>query len=113
MTSDEKKILNSFVNKVSKNKEKIKNSLIEIRDILGNESAETRKMLSIYRRYASGESIDKQSMEKANEQFSDLIKSIGLVGIFALPGGVLAIAFLVKLGKVFDVDILPKKTFDD
>ena len=113
MTSDEKKILNSFVNKVSKNKEKIKNSLIEIRDILGNKSAETRKMLSIYRRYASGESIDKQSMEKANEQFSDLIKSISLVGIFALPGGVLAIAFLVKLGKVFDIDILPKKTFDD
>ena len=52
-------------------------------------------------------------MGKANEQFTDLLKSLGLAGIFALPGGILAIAFLVKVGKVLNIDILPKKTFDD
>ena len=73
----------------------------------------TSLKILFYQRYISGENIDKKTIDKANQQFSDVIKSIGLAGIFALPGGILAIAFLVKLGKVFNVDILPKKTFDD
>ena len=113
MTNKEKKIFDSFIEKLTINKDKVKNSLVELKNLLANESAETKEMLRIYHRYASGEEIDKKTIEKANEQFSDLIKSIGLAGIFALPGGILAIAFLVKAGKMFNKDILPKKTFDD
>ncbi len=112
MTDKDKKIFESLINKFTKNRDKIKNALIEMKDLLANESAETKEMLSIYHRYISGEKIDKETIEKANEQFSDLLKSLGLAGIFALPGGILAIAFLVKLGKVFNIDVLPKKTFD-
>ena len=113
MTTNDKKIFDSLLGKFTEYKDKIKNSLLKIKNLLANESAETKEMLNIYRRYASGEEIDKKTIEKANEQFSDLIKSIGLAGIFALPGGILAIAFLVKAGKMFNIDILPKKTFDD
>ena len=113
MTTKDTKIFDSLINKFTKNKNKIKESLLEIKNLLANESAETKEMLNIYQRYISGENIDKKTIDKANQQFSDVIKSIGLAGIFALPGGILAIAFLVKLGKVFNVDILPKKTFDD
>ncbi len=113
MTTKDTKIFDSLINKFTKNKDKIKDGLIELKSLLANESAETKEMLNIYQKYISGENIDKETIKKANQQFSDLIKSIGLAGIFALPGGILAIAFLVKVGKVFNVDILPKKTFDD
>ena len=105
MTTKDTKIFDSLINKFTKNKNKIKEALLEIKNLLANESAETKEMLNIYQRYISGENIDKKTIDKANQQFSDVIKSIGLAGIFALPGGILAIAFLVKLGKVFNVDI--------
>mgnify|MGYP001212739348 CR=1 FL=1 len=113
MTNKDKKFFDSIRDKLTTNTDKIKSKLIELKDLLANESAETQEMLGIYRRYVSGEKIDKETMEKANEQFTDLLKSLGLAGIFALPGGILAIAFLVKVGKVLNIDILPKKTFDD
>ena len=51
-------------------------------------------------------------MDKANDQFTDLIKNVGLIGVFALPGGLVAIPLLVKLGKKFGIDILPKSYKD-
>ena len=113
MTNKDKKFFDSIRDKLTTNTDKIKSKLIELKNLLANESAETKEMLSIYHRYASGEKVDKETMGKANEQFTDLLKSLGLAGIFALPGGILAIAFLVKVGKVLNIDILPKKTFDD
>ena len=75
---------------------------------LDTESKETSEMLEIYRKYMAGEKLDPESITKANNQFADLIKNAGLLGVFALPGGLVAIAFLIKLGKKFGVDILPK-----
>ena len=43
----------------------------------------------------AGEKLDDAAINKANTQFADLIKNAGLLGVFALPGGVVAIAFLV------------------
>ena len=51
----------------------------------------------------------KEELEKANQQFSDLLKGLGLAGVFALPGGLLAIAFIVKVGEKLGIDIIPKK----
>ena len=51
-------------------------------------------------------------METANTQFADIIKNAGLLGVFALPGGLVAIAFLVKVGKKLGIDILPKSYKD-
>ena len=65
-------------------------------------------MLDIYRKYVSGEKLDEKAIHQANQQFADLIKNVGFLGIFALPGGLLAIFFLVKLGKKLGIDILPK-----
>jgi len=69
-------------------------------------------MLEIYRKYAAGEEVDKPTMDKANSQFTDLIKNVGLIGVFALPGGLVAIPLLVKLGKKLGIDILPKSYKD-
>ena len=55
------------------------------------------------------ENITKEELAQANKQFSDLLKGLGLAGVFALPGGLLAIAFMVKLGEKLGIDIIPEK----
>ena len=100
------------MNKYTSNKDKVLESLNKLKNILASESKETTEMLEIYRKYAAGEKIDKTTMEKANSQFTDLIKNVGLLGVFALPGGLVAIPLLVKLGKKLGIDILPKSYKD-
>jgi len=101
-------IFKSILKSYHSNKEKVTNSMQMLKRILATESKETSEMLEIYQRYISGEDIDKKTLDKANEQFTDLLKIVGLLGIFALPGGIVAITFLVKLGKKLGIDILPK-----
>tara|TARA_B100001029_G_C14679702_1_gene243938 strand:+ start:209 stop:550 length:342 start_codon:yes stop_codon:yes gene_type:complete len=113
MIINDSKVFGKLVEKYESEKEKIKKSLLELREVLKTESKESSQMLDIYYQYIAGEKISKEDLEKANEQLRDVLKGLGALGVFALPGGVLAIAFLVKVGKYFGVDILPKKTFDD
>ncbi len=109
----ESKIFDRISQKYKSQKNKMRDSLIELKKVLEVESKESSQMLDIYYKYIAGEKIHKDDLEKANEQLRDILKGLGALGIFALPGGILAIAFLVKVGKYFGIDILPKKTFDD
>ena len=103
-------ILNKFLSSLSKGNENIKSSLIKIQTILANETRESNEMLKIYQKYVTNnEDISKEELEKANQQFSDLLKGLGIAGVFALPGGLLAIAFIVKVGEKLGIDIIPKK----
>ena len=113
MNIEDNKIFKKLISKYRSEKEKISSSLLTLKKALEVESKETTQMLDIYYKYVSGERIDKDELSKANNQLKDVLKGVGAFGVFALPGGVLAIAFLVKLGKIFNIDILPKKTFDD
>ncbi len=95
---------------LTKGNENIRASLAKIKTILADETRESNEMLKIYQKYATdNEKITKDELEKANKQFSDLLKGLGLAGVFALPGGLLAIAFIVKLGEKLGVDIIPEK----
>ncbi len=63
-------------------------------------------MLSIYRRYTQGHT-SKEELKRANEQFVDILKGLGL-GVFAvLPFAPLTIPLVVKLGSLVGVDVLP------
>ncbi len=76
----------------------IKSGLTKVQEILSNETKESNEMLKVYQKYVlNNEEITKEELDTANKQFSDLLKSLGLAGVFALPGGLLAIAFLVRL----------------
>ena len=108
MNIEDLAIYKKFLSKFTHNKKKALEGLETIKEILNTESRETSEMLEIYRKYMAGEELDKDAINKANSQFTDLIKNAGLLGVFALPGGLVAIAFLVKLGKKFGIDILPK-----
>tara|TARA_B100000029_G_scaffold120931_2_gene114278 strand:+ start:3361 stop:3702 length:342 start_codon:yes stop_codon:yes gene_type:complete len=113
MSPNDNRIFSQLIDKLTINKEKIKKTLLQIKIILDEESKESSDMLNTYQKYVSGKNIDKDEIEKANIQFSNLIKNIGALGIFALPGGILAIAFLVKLGNKFGINILPDRFFKE
>ena len=113
MNIEDNKIFKKLIKKYRSEKEKISSSLLTLKKALEVESKDTTQMLDIYYKYVSGEKINKDELSKANNQLKDVLKGVGAFGVFALPGGILAIAFLVKLGKIFNINILPKKTFDD
>tara|TARA_Y100000768_G_scaffold337240_1_gene279291 strand:+ start:4820 stop:5152 length:333 start_codon:yes stop_codon:yes gene_type:complete len=88
----------------------IKVSLAKLQTILADETKESNEMLKIYQKYVlNNEEITKEELNQANKQFSDLLKGLGIAGVFALPGGLLAIAFMVKVGQKLGIEIIPEK----
>ncbi|MBL6700381.1 MAG: hypothetical protein ISQ60_02930 [Gammaproteobacteria bacterium] len=103
-------IFNKIYSSIIDGNKNIKLALTRIQSILTNETRESNEMLRIYQKYITdNESITKEELEQANKQFSDLLKGLGLAGVFALPGGLLAIAFIVKAGEKLGIDIIPDK----
>ena len=103
-------IFNKIYSSIIDGNKNIKLALTKIQSILSNETRESNEMLRIYQKYiTNNESITKEELEQANKQFSDLLKGFGLAGVFVLPGGLLAIAFIVKAGKKLGIDIIPDK----
>ena len=103
-------IFNKIYSSIIDGNKNIKLALTKIQSILSNETRESNEMLRIYQKYiTNNESITKEELEQANKQFSDLLKGLGLAGVFVLPGGLLAIAFIVKAGKKLGIDIIPDK----
>ena len=89
-----------------KSKQDLINSLGQVKKGLAQESVETKEMLEIYYRYSQKEAT-KEEMERANEQFRDLLKATGL-GFFAvLPFSPITIPLIVKIGKKVGIEILP------
>jgi hypothetical protein len=103
-------IFNKIYSSIIDGNKNIKLALTKIQSILSNETRESNEMLRVYQKYIiNNESITKEELEQANKQFSDLLKGLGLAGVFVLPGGLLAIAFIVKAGKKLGIDIIPDK----
>jgi hypothetical protein len=103
-------IFNKIYSSIIDGNKNIKLAMTKIQSILSNETRESNEMLRIYQKYiTNNESITKEELEQANKQFSDLLKGLGLAGVFVLPGGLLAIAFIVKAGKKLGIDIIPDK----
>ena len=103
-------IFNKIYPSIIDGNKNIRSALTKIQLILSNETRESNEMLKIYQKYiTNNESITKEELEQANKQFSDLLKGLGLAGVFALPGGLLAIAFIVKVGEKLGIDIIPDK----
>ena len=71
-----KDFFKTIMGKYTSNKTKALSSLNKLKNILASESQETTEMLEIYRKYAAGEKVDKAAMDKANSQFTDLIKNV-------------------------------------
>jgi hypothetical protein len=85
---------------------RIEKDLLLVRQVLAMETNATNSMLNTYYDYSLGKA-SKKEMELANQQFQSLLKAFGLGFLIFLPFSILTIPFLVKLGKKFNIDILP------
>jgi hypothetical protein len=91
---------------------RFKQQMLLLKAALSQEKAETRAMLSIYRKYTQGQA-SKEEIKIANQQFGDVVKGLG-IGVFAvLPFSPITIPLMVKLGRVVGVEILPSSFNQD
>jgi len=85
---------------------KLKRQMVALKIALSQEKAETKEMLTIYKKYTKKQATPEELAE-ANKQFIDILKGLGL-GVFAvLPFAPITIPILIKIGKMVGVDILP------
>ena len=97
------------VAKISKKRQQLRfrRAMVALKIALAQERQETKEMLITYKRYTQGQT-NKAELKRANEQFVDILKGLGL-GIFALlPFAPLTIPLVVKLGQLVGVDVLPR-----
>ncbi len=87
-------------------KKELVKGLTRVKDGLAKETKENKEMLNIYYRYTRGETTSEE-MDKANEQFRNLLKTLGMGTLLLIPLSPITIHTFVKLGKLFDIDILP------
>ena len=89
------------VAKISKKRQQLRfrRAMVALKIALAQEKQETKEMLITYRRYTQGQT-NKAELKRANEQFVDILKGLGL-GVFALlPFAPLTIPLVVKLGQL-------------
>ncbi|TMO82031.1 hypothetical protein CWC16_01830 [Pseudoalteromonas sp. S3776] len=94
--------------KISKKRQQLRfrRAMVALKIALEQEKQETIEMLTIYKRYTQGHT-SKEELKRANEQFVDILKGLGL-GVFAvLPFAPITIPLVVKLGQLVGVDVLP------
>ncbi|TMO72181.1 hypothetical protein CWC17_14705 [Pseudoalteromonas sp. S3785] len=94
--------------KISKKRQQLRfrRAMVALKIALEQEKQETIEMLTIYKRYTQGQT-SKEELKRANEQFVDILKGLGL-GVFAvLPFAPITIPLVVKLGQLVGVDVLP------
>lgn len=94
--------------KITKKRQQLRfrRAMVALKIALAQEKQETIEMLWIYKRYTQGKT-NSAELKKANEQFVDILKGLGL-GVFAiLPFAPLTIPLVVKLGRLVGVDVLP------
>ena len=71
----------------------------------GNKTSEAAIILS---RYAKGEKVSKEDMEKFRAQMIDVIKVLGIGVPFAIiPGSSLLLPLVIAIAKKYNIDILP------
>jgi hypothetical protein len=111
---EESILSNNLVHKIislyGNNTIKLKKSLIDFKNKLSQEMFETKEMLRIYKIALSGVSVSKDELRIANEQLIDLIKLVGLLVPHLIPlplVGTVSFLVMLKLGKIFGVNILP------
>ena len=84
----------------------IRNKFAKLKRQLAREGNETKCMISTYRKVVCG-TASEEEVDEANDQFKDLLKSVGLGGMFILPGGSLLIPVVVKLADKVGINLLP------
>ena len=84
----------------------MKEKLIKLKDQLAQEGSDTKYMMMVYRKVLCGTATEEE-IDTANDQFKDVLKSVGLLGLFAIPGGALIIPVAIKVASKLGINLLP------
>jgi len=87
--------------------EKFKRGMQKVKIELAKETKENKEMIDTYYLYIRGEAT-KEEMDRANGQFRDLLKTIGMGTMLVVPFSPVTIPAFVKIGNALGMDILPK-----
>ena len=87
-------------------KDYLESILSRLKSVLSKETIETKEMIAIYFQYSQGLASN-DDMKKANEQFGDILKSLGLGALLILPFAPITFPLVVKLGQKMGIDIIP------
>jgi hypothetical protein len=82
------------------------------------ESEQTKDMVITFKhllekQLGGNKNPSEQEIHDAIEQLKDLGKITALLPLVALPGSVLTIPILIKIGQKYDIDILPSSIRED
>lgn len=86
--------------------ESLRKSMLVLQSGLAQEKEETKQMLQVYRKFTQGEAT-KEELKEANEQFVDVLRSLGLSVVVILPFSPITLPAIVTLGHKLGIDILP------
>lgn len=96
----------------------IRDTLIKYRLFIQRESEQTVDMLAIFRdllhkQLGGNKNPSEEDIKEAISQLKDVGKITALIPLVLLPGSVLTIPILVKLGRKYNIDILPERKEQD
>lgn len=86
--------------------ENLRKSLLVLKKGLAQEKEETKRMLQIYHKFTIGDATEAE-LQEANQQFIDVLRSLGLSIVVILPFSPVTLPALVKLGNKLGIEILP------
>lgn len=98
--------------------DELKKSYSFYKQFLKNEKDETKHMLLVFKdllhkELGGNKNPTQDDIRKAVEQLKDVGKISVLLPLALLPASVITIPLLVKIGKRYGVDILPKNNQDE
>ena len=72
------------------------------------EGSETSEAVIILARYAKGEEVSKEDMDKFRNQMIDVLKVLGIgIPFTIIPGSSLLLPLVISIAKKYNIDILP------
>ena len=91
---------------MKKQLQKLKIILLKIQRGLRDENINNQEMVKTYYKIANKQATHVE-IQKANAQFQNLLKGVGLGFLIILPFAPISLPFYIRLGKFFNIDLLP------
>ena len=94
-------------------KKEVITTLSNYRKFIKKESTQTKEMLVVFRdllhkQLGGNKTPTEEDIIEAIDQLKDVGKIAALLPLILLPGSILTIPILVKLGKRYNINIMPK-----
>ena len=95
-------------------RDEVKSTLSNYRKFIKKESYQTKEMIIVFRdllhkQLGGNKNPTPEDIEEAINQLKDVGKISALLPLILLPGSILTIPILIKLGKRYNINIMPNR----